>query len=112
MARMTAGANDEGLEAAIRDVWIKYRALNQERLQCLESVRHDVLAGALTSEARERGGLNAHRLAGATGSFGYKEISALCRDLELLLAGDAPLDAKVLAKKIDRIQELLRPALE
>jgi HPt (histidine-containing phosphotransfer) domain-containing protein len=107
---MTARPIDEGLQQAIRAVWLKYRSLNRERLQTLLEVRQGLLAGTLTADLRQRGALEAHKLAGAAGSFGYEEISQLCRKVELDLAGRQ--DGAHLAEAIERIRILLEPTLE
>jgi HPt (histidine-containing phosphotransfer) domain-containing protein len=108
---MTAGPEDEGLQKAIRAVWLKYRSLNRERLQTLLDVRQALLAGTLEPELRNRGALEAHKLAGTAGSFGYEEVSALCREVELALQDQQTVSAN-LAQIIERVRTLLEPILE
>jgi HPt (histidine-containing phosphotransfer) domain-containing protein len=110
MARMTAGPEDEGLQQAIRAVWMKYRALNRQRLETLLEARQAILQNALGPDLRARGALEAHRLSGAAGSFGYEEISTLCREVELVLESGS--GGAELSQKIERIRCLLEPTLE
>lgn len=107
---MTAGPHDEGLQKAIRAVWLKYRSLNRERMQTLLEVRQALISGSVSSELRGRGAIEAHKLSGAAGSFGYEEISELCREVELELA--AKQDTAKLVETIERIRVLLEPTLE
>jgi HPt (histidine-containing phosphotransfer) domain-containing protein len=107
---MTAGPEDEGLQKAIRAVWVKYRSLNRERLQILLDLRQALLTGVLEPQLRDRGVLEAHRLSGAAGSFGYEEISKLCRELELALPD--PQSAAHIPQLIERIRDLLEPTLQ
>jgi HPt (histidine-containing phosphotransfer) domain-containing protein len=107
---MTAGPEDEALQKAIRAVWLKYRSLNRERLHTLLEVQHAVIARTLNADLRKRGALEAHKLSGAAGSFGYGEISQLCREVELGLEAESP-DTE-LSNTIERIRILLEPTLE
>jgi HPt (histidine-containing phosphotransfer) domain-containing protein len=108
---MTAGSEDDALQTAIRAVWLKYRSLNRERLHALLEVREALTARMLVSEVRIHGAQEAHKLAGAAGSFGYEEVSNLCRTVELALRDPENQLADV-AAMITRIQALLEPTLE
>jgi HPt (histidine-containing phosphotransfer) domain-containing protein len=108
---MTAGPEDEALQKAIRAVWVKYRSLNRERLQKLLEVREALAIGDLNEGLRKQGVLEAHKLAGAAGSFGYEEVSKLCRQVELALEDPQSQSAEI-PQLITRIQAMLEPTLE
>ena len=81
-------------DAAIAAIWEKYRDLNDQRIRAIERVAQALNAGRLTEQVRTYGEQEAHKLAGAAGSFGYDEISSIARELELAIhdAADHPPD--------------------
>ncbi|MBI2683535.1 MAG: Hpt domain-containing protein [Acidobacteriales bacterium] len=82
---MSADDKQAVTDAAIAAIWEKYRDLNDQRIRAIERVAQAVNAGRLTEEIRTYGEQEAHKLAGAAGSFGYENISDLARDLELMI---------------------------
>jgi len=82
----------EKLENEISALWAKYRPLNLERFTALVSVAIALRSGTLTTETRERGRNEAHKIAGAAASFGFADISALAQGLETQLTSDDSVD--------------------
>jgi HPt (histidine-containing phosphotransfer) domain-containing protein len=78
----------EKLDNEISALWLKYRPLNLERFTALVSVAIALRSGILTTETRERGRNEAHKIAGAAASFGFADISTLAQELETRLTGE------------------------
>jgi HPt (histidine-containing phosphotransfer) domain-containing protein len=103
-----AHKNQEEMDRAIAAIWHKYRPLNQERIQALERVAAALLEGSTTPELLAQGEMEAHRIAGAAGSFGYQDISKIARELEsrLTLRSES-IDAKSFQQEVARLREKL-----
>lgn len=84
---------------AIQAVWQANRAVYMARVAGLEAAAEAARSGALTPEAREAAADDAHKVAGAAGTFGFPEASRLAKAIEQLLNSDDPVDA-------DRLQAL------
>jgi HPt (histidine-containing phosphotransfer) domain-containing protein len=97
-------------DAAIAAIWVKYRDLNDQRIRAIERVAQALAAGRLTEPVRLTGEQEAHKLAGAAGSFGFDEISGLARELELLIhdAATAPPDAALLRARVEALRDAFR----
>ncbi len=103
-----AHKNQEEMDRAIAAIWQKYRPLNLERIEALERVATALLEGSTTPALLAEGEMEAHRIAGAAGSFGYLEISKIARELESRLTlPSASIDAKSFQKEVARLRELL-----
>ncbi len=85
-----------GLSGAIAAIWAKHRDLMFARLAAIEAEADAVAAGSLDDETRAAAHRDAHKLAGALGTFGLHEGTAYARRIELAL-GDAPAAADVLS---------------
>ena len=99
------------LEAAVSGVWEKFRGPTLERVAAIETAVTALFAGALGPEQRRETEREAHRLAGAVGTFGFARGSEIAREIENLLDGQAKLDDAEVA----RLRELaasLRVELE
>jgi HPt (histidine-containing phosphotransfer) domain-containing protein len=92
------------LSSALREIWLRHLPLNQERLQALEDVASALERGELDVETRRRGEQEAHKLAGAAGSFGHANVTGMARELEEWLRADGPLPANSFR---DKLQNLL-----
>ena len=77
----------KSLEAEIGALWDSFRPVNIARLTILEDATSALLKGELSGELRAQAAVEAHKLAGSAGSFGYMEVSRIARQLELLLQG-------------------------
>jgi HPt (histidine-containing phosphotransfer) domain-containing protein len=102
--------NKAEADAAIAAIWVKYRDLNDQRIRAIERVVQALAAGRLTESIRLNGEQEAHKLAGAAGSFGFDEISSLARELELLIrdAAAVPADAALLRARVTALREAFR----
>ena len=100
--------NQEEMDRAIAAIWQKYRPLNLERIQALERVAAALLDGSTTPELLAQGEMEAHRIAGAAGSFGYQDISKMASELESRLTlPSASIDATFFQKEVARLREML-----
>jgi HPt (histidine-containing phosphotransfer) domain-containing protein len=73
------------LASAVR-VWTQFRGLIFERLEAVEKAVTAIQQTALTPDVRQKGALEAHRLAGSLGMFGLGAASRVAREIEQLLA--------------------------
>ncbi len=80
--------SDESLRAAVSAIWERAREAVLERVGTLDVAARAALAGTLSTELRRTAEREAHKLAGAVGSFGFWEASTLAREIEQLLGGD------------------------
>ena len=65
--------------AAVSVVWEKFRGPTLERVAALEGAARALAAGDLGAERRRDAERDAHRLAGAVGTFGFPRGSELGR---------------------------------
>jgi DNA-binding response OmpR family regulator/HPt (histidine-containing phosphotransfer) domain-containing protein len=85
-----------GLSAALVAVWEKAVPSLMERIDTIDrAVASLVGTGSLPRELREMAEREAHRLAGALGTFGSHEGTRLARTVEGALSPDAPLGSDV-----------------
>jgi diguanylate cyclase (GGDEF)-like protein len=82
-----AGAADHAARATIRNLWEQHREGVIERLDVVDRAIADLMAGALEEETRLEAEREAHKLAGAVGTFGFVRASENARDIELMLRG-------------------------
>jgi diguanylate cyclase (GGDEF)-like protein len=75
--------------AAMNAIWLAHRESVLERLDALDRAVAEMMVGALSEESRREGEHEAHKLAGAVGTFGYQRASELAREIELALAPNA-----------------------
>lgn len=80
-------------QAAIRAVWAANRPVYLARLAALEAAADALKSGALDMEARAAAVDEAHKIAGAAGTFGFPEVSAIAKQIEDLLRAEGPLEA-------------------
>ncbi|MEB3190812.1 MAG: response regulator [Snowella sp.] len=71
--------------SAITTLLKRFQGVFEERLVILEQAQNQLWAGSLGIELQQSARQEAHKLAGALGSFGYPEGSKLARSLEYLL---------------------------
>src|SRR5262245_43048262 len=75
-----------GADAAsnsLRAVWSRSRETVEGRLENLERAAALAVEGRLDAEARLAAEADAHKLAGALGTFGFPQASDLAREAEL-----------------------------
>jgi HPt (histidine-containing phosphotransfer) domain-containing protein len=80
-------------QAAIRAVWHANRPVYLARLAALEAAAEALKAGALDAEGRARAIDEAHKIAGAAGTFGFPAASAIAKQVEDQLRAEGPLSA-------------------
>ena len=98
------------LADAVRQAWERFRGTVMERVHAVESAAAEAVAGGLGEERRRHAEREAHKLAGSVGTFGFADASRLARELEVLLQGDARLDATD-ARKLAELAGALRAEL-
>lgn len=80
-------------QAAIGAVWLANRPVYLARLALLEAAADALKSGGLDAEGRAAAGDEAHKIAGAAGTFGFPAVSVIARQIEDLLRADRPLSA-------------------
>ena len=98
------------LAAAVGALWDKFRDTIFARVDAVEAAALALLADGLDDEARRAAEREAHKLAGAAGSFGFAEASRLAREAEGILGGDAP--GRPQALRLGELAVALRAELE
>lgn len=99
---MNGGALASGIAdpaAVIRAIWNGNREEVMGRVAVLEDAVAAMIEGQLSPEGRMAAERDAHKLAGAAGTFGFGRASEAARQLEGILAGThpIPLDRRLLA---------------
>jgi len=91
-----------------------FREASQQRLHFLAGMVRSLPAHPLTPDQQTQASLEAHRLVGAMGTFGYERGSDLARSLETLLNQEEPFSERDIARMADLVvrlqQELALPA--
>ena len=96
---MSEGRNP-GLEAAIAALWADARDRALQRVDVVEAAVRALAAGSLDAAAAAEATREAHKLAGALGTFGMPAGTAHARTIErALAAGATPADAPALAEE-------------
>lgn len=99
------------LGAAVAALWDKFRDTIFARVDAVEDAALALLEGKLDDEKRRGAEREAHKLAGAAGSFGFADASRLAREAEGILGGgDAPTPAQAL--RLSELAVALRAELE
>lgn len=75
----------------IRAIWNNNRDDVMHRVASLEDAVASLIEGSLSPDTRLAAERDAHRLAGAAGTFGFRRASAAARELESILAGSHPI---------------------
>jgi diguanylate cyclase (GGDEF)-like protein len=81
------------LQAGIRRIWENAQGVVAARLDVLEHLANTLLEQPLTPEQHQLAEREAHKLAGALGTFGFMTGSAAARELELMLVATKAPDA-------------------
>lgn len=72
----------EKLDQKMQELWRKHRSASLARLEVVERALEALNQGALTEELRAQAAREAHKLAGALGTFGMAFGSAIAREIE------------------------------
>ncbi len=81
-----------GLDAAIAAIWKKHRELMFTRMDTIDAALSSAADGTLDADTRAAAHRDAHKLAGALGTFGLHEGTAHARSIEHALDGDSVID--------------------
>jgi HPt (histidine-containing phosphotransfer) domain-containing protein len=98
----TPASRDTRASAGIAAVWGRFREPTLARIDVIDAAAMALLVGALTHELRLDAQREAHKLAGAAGSFGFPRSSQIARQIEeqLSLGGLTPADAVPMAEQL------------
>lgn len=77
------------LDQKLRELFLKFKPLVESRLAAIEAGIAAAEQGSLTEELRAAAEREAHKLAGALGSYGLGRASELARELEQRFAAGA-----------------------
>ena len=103
--------SDDIVRGALDAIWARSRPATLARVAELERAAASLHAGSLPREARRDAERQAHKLAGSVGTFGFWGASALAREAERLLEGEAPVTPAD-ALRLSTIAEQLRAQLD
>ena len=78
----SAQAADDPARDAIRKIWHEHRDSVVERLDVVDQAIAELMTGALSEETRAAAEREAHKLAGAVGTFGFARASENARMIE------------------------------
>lgn len=98
-------------EAAIKAVWHANRPVYLARVALLAAAAAALQAGRLNAEGRAEAADEAHKVAGAAGTFGFPEASAIARQIEDMLRAEGPLPAAE-GDRLAGLAEALRDRLD
>jgi HPt (histidine-containing phosphotransfer) domain-containing protein len=97
-----------GLEAAIAALWADARERALERVAIVEAAVRALGSDALDAEGAAEATREAHKLAGALGTFGMPDGTTHARTIEgTLAAGAAPADAPALAEDVAALRAIV-----
>lgn len=85
---------------AMLELWERFRPTMLERVDAIEECAVAVLEANLDEELRRRAEREAHKLAGAVGTFGFANGSKLALEAERMLGGTVPPGAAVRLSEI------------
>jgi DNA-binding response OmpR family regulator/HPt (histidine-containing phosphotransfer) domain-containing protein len=95
---------------AIQQVTARFRISLERRMAVLETAVQSLEMGNFTVQQRQTACIEAHKLAGGLGTFGYARASEMAQAIEQLLDGQDGQDAR-LASQLSRLLLELRQAL-
>lgn len=96
------------VHAATNRVWNQFKERFAAQIACLEAAANSLTIDNLTIEQRQQASVEAHRLAGSLGIFGFKEGSSLAKELEELLHPDNSLTREQAAQMSLLVKQLLK----
>lgn len=99
------------MRAARAAMWERSRETILDRVTTLEQAVRALLGGGLSEDARRDAERDAHKLAGAAGTFGFGHASTLAREAEHLLEGSEPIAVPAVLR-LSTLAAELRQSLE
>lgn len=102
------------VEETVNDIWAKIRDKTIAKVESIQDIAHANLPYLnADNEPRKDAYIEAHKLAGSLGTFGYSRGSEIARTIEFLLGGEEPLttDKQIQIKQLtqDLLKELKKP---
>ncbi len=94
------------LTQALEQLKGQFEAYFNEQIAVLEQVAIALTRNTLTPELQQQGKLEAHKLAGSLGIYGFEESSLLARQLEALLASEETLETQHLGQFNEWLSQL------
>ncbi len=91
---------------AVAALWPKVKATMLERVTVIENATLALIEGVLTDADRREAEREAHKMAGAIGTFGFTAGSSTARKIELLLGGPTKLNEADALRLADLVVEL------
>jgi DNA-binding response OmpR family regulator len=91
---------------AVARAWEQHQGAMHERIAVLEDTAKALSNNQLTYDLQQEGRMNAHKLVGSLGSFGFPEGSRLARELERILQMEAPLQPQIASEIASLVQTL------
>ncbi len=98
-----ASTDSDMMAGLVRDMWSRLRPRVLTRLDDLDAVQRRAEAGQLTTQEREGALVEAHRLAGSLGTYGFHDASEAARRAEQVLEHD-PLDVAALGRVLAQLR--------
>jgi DNA-binding response OmpR family regulator len=99
------------IRTTIAKAWETHQETMQKRLQILDAMVTAVQRGHLSIDMQQ-GRSQAHKLAGSLGCYGFMEGSRIARELEQLLAREAPLGDEQVSQIAQLVQNLRQSLAE
>ena len=114
-AQSAAAAPRHDVAAAVNQLWARARGAMLQRVEVLERAARAAADGRLTGALRQQATDEAHRLAGALGTFGIPQGTRLAREMETRFGGGQylkPADGAELATTAAKLRRAIeqRPA--
>jgi HPt (histidine-containing phosphotransfer) domain-containing protein len=110
-AKPTSEVDSKEIKKVLLRVWEKRKPLTLERISTIEKACLALQAGTLTAGALSQALVEAHRLAGSLGTFGFAKATEICRGLEGILKDSAtPVASRV--QQMTFLLEQLRAELD
>ncbi len=82
----------EKMREALSELWDKHLPEMRMRFRVLQRAAEAIRSGELTPELRHQALEEAHKLAGALGTFGHREGSEAAQSLERMLGGEEKIE--------------------
>jgi DNA-binding response OmpR family regulator/HPt (histidine-containing phosphotransfer) domain-containing protein len=103
---MPPPVSDAVVRSTVAQIWAEMKGISFARLAILEQAVQALQAGDCDLTLQQQASQNAHKLAGALGSFGFPVGSTIARDLETLLETITP-SAQPTPHQINQMAQLV-----
>ncbi len=95
---------------AVQQVAERFRVSLEQRITRLETVARSLQAGDFSGQQQQAARIEAHKLAGGLGTFGYVEAAAIAQTIEYLLEAEVSQESQ-LANQLAHCLEQLKQAI-